>query len=200
MQDHWWWRPGWEVGRRLLTFHLTFADQPDLCAAAEPYRDAVRPLGIFDDVPDRWLHLTTQDVAFLDEVAPREIDDIIDAVQARLSNLKPVTIDVRPAEVGTEGVYLPIVTSRELESLRRAIRSGITDAGRTPPGSDDDFWPHVSVAYCRASAPDEPVLAAVGSVPAQQVPVVIRHVDLIVLSRDRHLYEWLSVASLSLTG
>jgi len=28
MIDHWWWRPGWSVGRKFYTWHLTFADQP----------------------------------------------------------------------------------------------------------------------------------------------------------------------------
>ncbi|MDT5026262.1 MAG: hypothetical protein QOE61_2688, partial [Micromonosporaceae bacterium] len=30
LRDHWYWRPGWSVGRRFYTWHLTFADQPDV--------------------------------------------------------------------------------------------------------------------------------------------------------------------------
>jgi len=46
--NHWWWRPGWRVGRHYYACHLTLDDQPELRAAyvnsdgpAQPIADAL---------------------------------------------------------------------------------------------------------------------------------------------------------------
>jgi hypothetical protein len=37
MRDHWWWRPGWGVGRSFYTWHITFDDQPAVDRLAAEY-------------------------------------------------------------------------------------------------------------------------------------------------------------------
>jgi hypothetical protein len=43
MRNHWWWRPGWDVGRRYYTWHLTFGGQHDVHRLAAEYRAAIAP-------------------------------------------------------------------------------------------------------------------------------------------------------------
>ncbi|MEV4362688.1 hypothetical protein [Nonomuraea sp. NPDC049625] len=33
-RGHWWWRPGWRVGRSFYTWHILVEDQPELHAFA----------------------------------------------------------------------------------------------------------------------------------------------------------------------
>ncbi len=37
MRDHWWWRPGWRVGRSFYAWHVTFDDQPAVRRLAADY-------------------------------------------------------------------------------------------------------------------------------------------------------------------
>jgi hypothetical protein len=48
MRNHWWWRPGWRVGRRMCTWHATFEGHPALHGLAERYQ-AAPLLGTDDD-------------------------------------------------------------------------------------------------------------------------------------------------------
>ncbi len=32
VRDHWYWRPGWRAGRSFYTWHITFADRPEIAA------------------------------------------------------------------------------------------------------------------------------------------------------------------------
>jgi len=52
VRDHWWWRPGWHVGRRFYAFHVTFEDQSDLYRLADAYRSALVDLSTVTLVPD----------------------------------------------------------------------------------------------------------------------------------------------------
>jgi hypothetical protein len=41
MRDHWWWRPGWRIGRSFYTWHITFGDQPAIDQLADGYAPAL---------------------------------------------------------------------------------------------------------------------------------------------------------------
>ena len=182
----------------MLTFHLTFADQPEVCALAARYRSVLAPFDLLDEVPDRWLHLTMQDVAFLDELSGHAIDDVADAATDALAGSGSLDLSFHPPQVGTEGVFLPVADWPRITSVRASLRTAIAQAGLTVPGEETSFWPHASLAYCNASAPAQPVIDAVSTVACEPVTIAIRTVELIALSRDRHLYEWLPVASVRL--
>lgn len=198
MKDHWWWRPGWAPGRRYYAWHLTFADAPEVCAAAAPYRSALRPLGILDDVPDPWLHLTMQGIGFDDDVTADEARDIAAAARGRVSTMAAIDVSLPAAQVGTEGVYFPVDPWVGLQGMRLAVRSAVVDVIGSAEGDEETFWPHVSVAYCNADGPTGAVLDAVESVPATVVRAKVSHVDLILLSRDTHLYQWTTVTRLTM--
>lgn len=196
MADHWWWRPGWAPGRRYLTWHLTFGDSGAACMAAERYRSVLRAFPGLDEVPDRWLHLTMQGVGFVDDLAPGTGDRVASAARAHLSGVGHVMARLAPAEVGTEGVYFPVDDQEELQRIRLAVRAAVIDAIGQAPGEAAEFWPHLSVAYSNAEGPSEAIHKAVAAVPFLPVSTPIDHVDLIALGRDRHVYEWTTIARL----
>ena len=53
----------------------------------------------------------------------------------------------------------------------------------------DDWAPHVSVAYSNSTAPMAPIRDVLEP-PLEPVSVEIADVQLIILRRDTHLYEW----------
>jgi hypothetical protein len=199
VKDHWWWRPGWEPGRRYYAWHLAFADVPAVCAAAETYREALRPFGIFDEVADPWLHLTMQGIGFADVVADDRIQRIAVAAQETTRGMAEVDIILPAPQVGTEGVFFPVDPWAELQGVRLAVRSAVVDVLGSAEGATETFWPHISLAYCHTEAPTEPVLRAIEAIAAPVVRATVSHVDLILLGRDRRQYEWEKVARLTLT-
>jgi len=84
VRDHWWWRPGWRIGRRFYTFHVIFdADEvwgaDELRLLMSEYRQSLAGMAGLDLIPDEWLHLTVQGVGFTDEVGAADIDAILGA-------------------------------------------------------------------------------------------------------------------------
>ena len=197
MADHWWWRPGWKPGRRMYTWHITFADQPSIQDLAARYQAKLSGLPGLDLIPARWLHLTTQGVGFTDEVSDTDVDAIADRARQRLAKVDPVQATLGPATVTPEAILLDVVPLPELRRIRHELRASITDVwGPDRLMEGDDWTPHVSVAYSNSTAPAPPYLAAVENGDTASVP--ISHVQLIVLDRDQRMYEWTTRADIPL--
>ena len=62
LADHWWWRPGWQVGTRFYAWHVTLDDQPQLRELAARYQAAFAPVDALDLIPEQWLHITMQGI------------------------------------------------------------------------------------------------------------------------------------------
>jgi 2'-5' RNA ligase superfamily len=197
---HWWWRPGWHVGRRFYTVHVTFADAPVVQALAAKTRDRLAGLPDLDLIPEQWLHLTMQGIGFADEVSDADLSAIIAATQARLAAVPPVTVMIGPPVVASEGVTCWAAPPRALDPARDAVRAGIADTWGPDRVPEAAQWSaHVSLAYASADGPSEPIEAALRGLP-DEAEVTIGSVDLIRLGRDRRVYEWETIASLSLSG
>ncbi|WP_274912521.1 2'-5' RNA ligase family protein [Streptomyces sp. WZ-12] len=190
MANHWWWRPGWNVGRRFYTWHLTFADQPDVHRYVGAHRDALAHLPGLDPIPNRWLHLTMQGLGFTDDVDERDVQAVVDAARPRLAALPPLHLTLSQVLVSPEAVVIPAHPAHDVAAVRRALRAAIAEVWPTVPEAEDDFRPHVSVAYSNTDAPAQPVSQAMSSVTAPPATAPIATADLIVLHRDRQMYEW----------
>ena len=198
MADHWWWRPGWAPGRRYVTWHLTLGDLPAARAVAERYRSAVASFPGLDVVPDPWLHLTMQGVGFVDELEADAASRIAQSASERLAAVDPVEAWLAPAQVGTEGIYLPVDPFDGLQRVRLLVRAATVDVLGSASGDADTFWPHVSVAYSNQVGPSQDIEDAVAQVDFLGAAVTVAHVDLICLGRDSHLYEWETIARVPL--
>jgi 2'-5' RNA ligase len=198
MRDHWWWRPGWRPGRRMYTWHFTFDHQVALHELVDAYQARLAGLPGMDLIPRPWLHLTTQGIGFTDEVPDAELDAIMDGARERLAALSRVTVSMGPAIVDPEVVRLEVRPADALTPIRHALRDAISATRGPEKVSDPEDWtPHVSVAYSNSDGPMEPYVKALDP-PLAPVPVDISDVQLIVLSRDTHLYEWQTRAAVPL--
>jgi len=95
-----------------------------------------------------------------------------------------------------EAVVLPPTDPTPLTVIRDAVRAGIEDTHAPAEGDPTRaFRPHVSLAYVNAAADVAPVRAALDTVQAEPVDVVLTHVSLIELHRDHRMYQWATVAT-----
>jgi 2'-5' RNA ligase len=199
-RDHWWWRPGWRVGRSFHTWHITFADHPRVREFATTYGSVLDELPMLDRIPLPWLHLTMQGVGFTDEVDRSDIERIVAAARARCAQLEPFPVTLGPVWVDPEALALPARPAEALIRLRSTVREAIADVwgGDRVPEAAEGWIPHVSLAYANTDGPAEPIFQALAALPRQTVEFEVSAVALIELNRDHKMYEWTDVATVPL--
>src|SRR5215472_9590396 len=137
MRNHWWWRPGWRVGRRVYTFHLTFRDADATVAGGADLRrlaaehqarlvgaGAGVPPGL-DAVPLEWLHLTMQNVGFADEVGEERLREVAARATAACASVAPFDLRFAEASVFPEAVMVLPGPPAPVADLREALRGAI---------------------------------------------------------------------------
>lgn len=197
MAQHWWWRPGWRIGRRFYTWHIVFDGQAELHRLAAEYRTALAPLPGLDLIPDQWLHLTMQGLGFIDEVDEGDVDAIAERAAVRLTAVEPFDLEFTRPVITPEAV-LWAVDPAGPTAVRDAIRAAIGDVWTEVPEKAEGFRAHVSIAYSNATGPAVPIQAALDSVHTEPGTVRVNAAELIVLGRDRRMYEWETAATVRL--
>ena len=201
LRDHWWWRPGWHLGRRMYTWHITFDGQPSLHELVAAYQAALTPLSGLDLIPMRWLHLTTQGIAFTDQISWQEVAEIVEATRKRLATLHSIEQTAGPAFVDPEAIMLELPSANALRPIRKGIRAAIADVRGAASVSEAEQWnPHISLAYSNSDGPAAPYIEALQTVKCSRAGLTISAVHLIELSRDTHLYQWTTKAEIPLVG
>lgn len=203
VRDHWYWRPGWRVGRSFYTWHITFADQPEaarLVSAYEPVLAGLNGLAGVTPVPLEWLHLTLQGIGFTDRVDDRDVRAIVDAARIRLDQVSPFEVTVGPAKVDLETIQLPVQPIEPLQELRYLLRAAIADVwGADSVPELPDLNPHVTLGYWTRPAPTAPLIAYLAAADADVATLTITSVSLLNLNRDDQMYQWTPTATVTFT-
>jgi 2'-5' RNA ligase len=198
VRDHWYWRPGWRVGRSFYTWHITFADSPEAAGLVSSYADALAQMPNVTPVPLQWLHLTMQGVGFTDRVPDADLAEIVEAAKSRLARSTPFEVTIGPAVVDAETVQLPVTPVEPLQDLRDRIRAAIGDAwGPDSIPELPQLNPHISFGYFNTSAPAAPLVKLLAQTPATTATTTISAISLITLNRDNTMYEWTPVTTLT---
>jgi 2'-5' RNA ligase len=196
MRNHWWWRPGWSVGRRFYTWHMTFEGQENVHRLAAEYRSVLAPTGdALTLIPDQWLHLTMQGIGFVGEVKEEDVRAIVDAARPRLATIPAFDSKIGPAIIDPEAILLPVQPDGAVRAVRDGIRQAIGDVLSDVPEKAEGFRPHVSVAYSAADGPAEPITEALDGVCPAPAQARISSAELIVIHRDNQMYEWETFAT-----
>ncbi|MFE1923420.1 2'-5' RNA ligase family protein [Streptomyces asoensis] len=199
MRNHWWWRPGWSVGRRFYTWHLTFEGQDDVHRIAAEYRSALAPLGdSLTPIPDQWLHLTMQGIGFVGETKEQDVHSIVDAAQTRLASIPAFDVQIGPEVLDPEAVLLHVHPDGPVRAVRDAIREAIGDVLGEVPEKAEGFTPHVSVAYSAGDGPTESIAQVLTGLNLTPAHARISTAELIVIHRDNQMYEWETFAKVPL--
>ncbi|MBZ3906554.1 2'-5' RNA ligase family protein [Streptomyces griseiscabiei] len=199
MRNHWWWRPGWSIGRRFYTWHLTFDGQADVHRLAAEYRSALAPFGTgLTPVPDRWLHLTMQGIGFVGETTEQDVNTIVEVATTRLAAIPAFDLRIGPDVLDPEAVLLRVHPDGPVRNIRNAIREAIGEVLGEIPEKAEGFTPHVSVAYSAGAGPAEPVAHLLDGIDLAPAQARISSAELIVIHRDNRMYEWESFARVPL--
>jgi 2'-5' RNA ligase len=196
MTDHWWWRPGWQVGTRFYSWHLTLDGQDGLHHLADEYADQLASVSTLDLIPRQWRHITLQGLGHVAGVSEADRERAVSAVAGRLRQLDPITSAFQRAVVFAEAISLPPSNPAAFSELRGAIRAGIADAWGYTPEPAEGFRPHASIAYSNGPADGTAVRAALDAVAPAPAQAAIGSVSLIRMHRDDRMYEWETVAEL----
>jgi 2'-5' RNA ligase len=196
-RDHWWWRPGWGVGTRFLTFHITLDEQPDLHDLMDAHASAVSAIPTLDIVPRTWRHITLQGLGHSRELDGAEVDQVCAAVSARLAELPPLTAHFDRAVVFREAVALVPQEPEPFTRVRNAIRAAIAEVRGEASESPDGFRAHATLAYANGRGDRVAIRQALDTVSGT-ARAAFGHVDLIELHRDNGMYEWAAWRSVAL--
>jgi hypothetical protein len=197
LRNHWWWRPGWAIGRRFYTWHLTFDGEHELYELVRAYQRQLAQVPGLDLIPLQWLHLTMQGLGFTHDITPRDADRIVAAAALHLGQLRPTRLTFQCATVRPEAIALPPEPPTPVQAIRDAIRAGIGDVWGVSnvPEQADGFQPHLSLAYSNDDQPAAPIIDIIERVTNTPVTITIDRAALIVLNRDQHVYRWTTYAT-----
>ncbi|GAA1799275.1 2'-5' RNA ligase family protein [Planosporangium flavigriseum] len=200
IRRHWYWRPGWGIGTRFYTWHITFDGQPEVTKLAEQYRAVLTGQPMLDIIPTQWLHLTMQGIGFVDQVDRDQVDAIVAAAQERCAVLAPMELTLGAPHVDPESIQIAVEPAEPVRQLRAAIRAAIADVWgpvRVPEPAEP-YTPHMSLAYTNADGPAAPLVEALAAVPTLSATATIDSCQLIVLNRDEGMYMWETFATVPL--
>lgn len=196
LTDHWWWRPGWQVGTRFYAWHVTVADLPSLADHVAAYQEPLRAFRFLDLIPRPWLHITVQGLDHTTRLPDPVRDAVTAAVSERLAAVPAPTLTFARPVLHAEAVAIPPTDPTPLAAIREAIREAIQSTYGTPEGKPTShFRPHVSAAYVNTPADPHTVRAALDTIDAPVVQVRITHASLIEMHRDNRMYEWTTITT-----
>lgn len=133
--DHWWWRPGWQVGTRFYAWHVTVVDLPVLADHVAAYQTALSGFGFLDMVPRPWLHITMQGLDHTNAVTDPVRDTVAAAVTEQLAAVPAPTLTFARPVLFSEAVVIPTTDPRPLATIRDAIRSASRPSTGHPQGN-----------------------------------------------------------------
>ncbi|MEU7206117.1 2'-5' RNA ligase family protein [Streptomyces sp. NPDC045470] len=130
-------------------------------------------------------HRPAQGLGFADAVPGDEVRAVLAAAADRLAALPPFVLALDRPEITPEAVRWEAAPAGPPTAVRTALHDAIRTVCGTVDEADTGFAPHISIAYNNAAGP-----AALDAVDAAPATARIDRVELIVLHRDRRMYEW----------
>jgi 2'-5' RNA ligase len=199
MRDHWWLRPGWQPGTRMLAWHLTFEGESALHTRAQEAQRALAGFDTLDPVPPEWLHLSLADFGAADEVTEDCVRQAINAAHEHIAAIGPLELRFSRTVVFAESVVMMPDESSGLAQLRTSLQESVRQVrGAGAPPTGDNFSPHVSVAYANGTTDGSDVLRALETAGLDDVTPVHPTLTLVELHRAGHLYRWRPVSAFPL--
>lgn len=194
LHNHWQ-RPGWSDGRRSYHWFLTFEDAADLRVLAAQCQEPFRSMPQFDVVPLDSLHLTLRRLAFTDELAASHLPAIVAAVEQRCRGLRPLHLRIGWLAASTGAIRFTVLPVPAIEEIRGAVEAATicpdTDETTTTRIVNDNFWPHVSIAYSNTVQWAATIASEIK--PLRSLPpadVLVSSVTLVELRREGRGYCW----------
>ena len=150
--------------------------------------------------PQRWLHITTLVVGFIENFTAEEVGDIRTSARETLSNVSPVKIVTDKVLYHPEAIAIGLSPEGSLSPIRSAIWQATRKAVGDDKILDSKVWnPHFTVAYSTATQSAAPIIAALGK-ELLCSEVVIKSLSLVVQEGAERLWNWHVIDEIALEG
>lgn len=191
LREHARWRPDWTNDRPRLLWYITFRDHPQLAERCQEAEAGLRHLAAVNAVPPRWLHLTLDDVGFVDEVPEDKLDDLVESLPEVLEGWRLPSLTLGPLAAMEDALVLRTEPYAELRELRDRLRA-VTAATVGGPVVDgpEEFLPHVSLAYVREACEPPVVMGPLEDRSSETVVIESAELTLAEVTRHDQHYEW----------
>ncbi|MFE9575316.1 2'-5' RNA ligase family protein [Nocardia sp. NPDC006044] len=203
-RDHWWWRPGWKMGRSFYTWHVTFDDNSPAGQLVARFAPTLARIPTMSPVSRAGLHITVQGIGFTDEVAEPDVKRISDTTTERLSRIEPFDTSIGPPVVDEETIGMPIANHEGFQQIRDELQLATADVwgADNVPERDERFRPHLTLAYSTGPASMTAIRQTLvhDTLIDTTVNERVAAVSLIALNRDHRRYEWQEVTKVPLGG
>jgi len=200
--DHWWWRPGWRIGRSFYTWHVTFAGSRTIEGLVPRFAPTLATLPTLDPVTESGLHITVQGIGFADKVSDHDVERIIDAARRRCAGLEPQQLHLGPVAVDQEALGLPVTNPDGLRQVRVRLQEAIgTIWGEDEvPEAGQPFRPHLTLAYSTGATSIGGLHSTLAAAGPDNITVTehVSAISLIELNRDKKQYEWRDITTVVL--
>jgi hypothetical protein len=196
--NHWSDLPEWRDDRRLWAVYLTFPGESELHQAVLRYQDTIRDVPGLDLIDLRWLHLTLQGIAFVDEIEWADVEEI----RRRLAEAMPRpglprTVSALPPAIDHDSISMTVRPADELVALRADLVSTIRTVlgDRTLyrlPEPVGGFRPHISIAYANRDLPGvgAEITARLAEAAREPVELHLSHLSFLQLRRRQPRWVW----------
>ena len=199
LHDHWQWRPDWDVDRPYLLWYVDVEAPPDLAGWLAETTARWRDDPVVDPVPLRWLHLTLDDVEFIDRLSRDRADAVVVAARQALDRCPASPLTLGPVGPMGDAVVLHADDDGQLAGVRDRLRAATAQI--LGPGALTElqtFEPHVSVGYVNDTCEQDRLLAPLEDLRDREFSTTVRHVTLAAVTRrDRH-YQWVPYDTIEL--
>ncbi|WP_219502084.1 2'-5' RNA ligase family protein [Nonomuraea ceibae] len=194
MKNHWE-NPRWTAGREAYYWYLCL-DSPKLREVTE-YCQRRLPHRFLDPVPLDALHLTLPKLGWVDQISRDDLSAIADVARSSCASLQPFNMTIGPISGSPGAVRFSVDPWRTVVALREQLLAAVESVRGAQ--RDQEFRPHVGIAYCNDEVEAEPLIEAVA--PLRELPTVeigVSKVELVRLRREGRTYRWSVVETVSL--
>jgi 2'-5' RNA ligase len=177
-------------------WYLTFEGEPALAEHAQAVQSRLTVTEALDPVPVPWLHLTLDQVGYVDTVPPQQVDQVVDSVRASVRDWSPGPVTVGPVAPMVDAVVLE---AAGVDGLHERVQAGTAAAlGREPEDEFRRFRPHVSLAYSNQPCDADSALDGLDDAAARQVVLDTPRLALAAVTRRNRHYQWTERAEVPL--
>jgi 2'-5' RNA ligase len=175
---------------------MTFPGESALHRTVRRYQDAIRHVPGLDLIDLRWLHLTLQGIAFVDEIEQADVDEIRRRFATAMPGAGlPGAVSALPPVIDHDAVSMTLRPADGLIALRAELATTIRAVlgDRTLyrlPEPVGGFRPHISIAYANRDLPGAEITARLAWVAREPVELNLSHLSFLQLRRRQPRWVW----------
>jgi len=172
-------------------WYLTFEQETGLHEWLLRCRGLLADESALNPVPERWLHCTVDDVAFLDELSEGRLAALAEAGAGQLRGWSAPTLDLGPVVPMDDALVLEVHPLAALDDLRdRVRRATLGVLGPQALPALEPFEPHVTVAYANRRCDAGPLLRRLAPIRDDRLVTGPARLGLAAVTRRPAHYEW----------